>query len=197
MVDIAVPKKRGRPSKGGTTGAAPAASSPIETIPKMRGRPSKAKGRGRPPRVANELDEVNGEQPIKVTSTGKGRGRPRKEPITVRKICGSDDDNDADLPENKLQKKKQTKSSPVGDSDEHEDDNAEKKQENEERRPVGRPSTGAFKWNIGRIGRKVGRPKKNQPASEKKVNPYYVPTGRPRGRPKINKTSIEVAPKEA
>ncbi|KAL7729012.1 hypothetical protein ACLKA6_019846 [Drosophila palustris] len=180
MEEIAVAKKRGRPSKGGTTGAAPAAGSPIETIPKKRGRPSKAKGGGRPPKVTavssdnedidhNEKDETNGEQPIKLAGTGKGRGRPRKEPIPVQENSENDDEDAADSSEDKPKKKKQKKARKLGRPRKHQpSDEEENDDEEEERRPVGRPSTGSVNLNIVPSGRGVGRPRKDNSGSVKR-----------------------------
>lgn len=109
MEEVAVVKKRGRPAKGTSGGAAPAAGisvdSSIPVIPKKRGRPPKVKGgRGRPPKLSagaansddddldqDELGDANGEllQPLKI----KGRGRPRKVPVQAQENSGNDDDD--------------------------------------------------------------------------------------------------------
>lgn len=78
----------------------------------------------------------------------------------------------------------------------------DKNDDEEERRKVGRPNTGAVNLNIKRTGRGQGRPKKavaakraangdsdiskkrGRPAASNKES--YKPTGKPRGRPSAN-----------
>lgn len=96
-------------------------------------------------------------------------------------------------------------------------------EEEEERRPVGRPSTGAVNLNISRSGRGAGRPRKNdsgevkrsaiaasagpngddpppkkrgRPSLNNKVATPHVPSGRPRGRPKAQNASLNVVTKD-
>ncbi|XP_069967754.1 chromosomal protein D1-like [Bactrocera oleae] len=179
----------------------------LDKIAPRRGRPRKigklkishpviatGKGRGRP-KVLNLSGELNDDivtntkvvkttfQSRQVKSIGRveRRGRPRKE-----KPCSDSENSYCD----------------------------EKPEfEFEERRPVGRPSTGAVNLNIVRTGRGQGRPKKlqsranlalkvtqpsdNQPVKKRgrpsKGGVPYKPTGKPRGRPRIeNKTTQKI-----
>lgn len=177
MVDIAVAKKRGRPAKGTTATRATAT------------RPSKPKGRGRPPKVAT-VSSKNIETSIKGSAgSGKGRGRPRKEPVPE-----NDEGVGKPLKQKRAYKSKRQVGRPRKLQASGEDkDITEKKV----RRSVGRPSTGAVKWNIVHTGRKVGRPKKEQynedGSRKKRGRPSFSNKASPNKLSRPNNTSPRFA----
>uniref|UniRef100_W8C7Y2 Chromosomal protein D1 n=1 Tax=Ceratitis capitata TaxID=7213 RepID=W8C7Y2_CERCA len=130
--------------------------------------------------------------PHAIVATGKGRGRPKnpKKAALLKKVAA-------------VKKKSLGRGRPRKEkaSSENENSSCDEKPDYEERRGVGRPSTGAVNLNIVRTGRGQGRPKKKKTeaglvgsvtkSSKKCGRPYqggvpYVPTGKPRGRPKSN-----------
>eukprot|EP00099_Drosophila_melanogaster_P015446 NP_524286.1 D1 chromosomal protein, isoform A [Drosophila melanogaster] len=199
-------KKRGRPAKnkgssggGGQRGRPPKASKiQNDEDPEDEGEedgdgdgsgaelannssPSPTKGRGRP-KSSGGAGSGSGDS-VKTPGSAKKRkaGRPKKHQP-------SDSENEDD-------------------QDEDDDGNSSI----EERRPVGRPSAGSVNLNISRTGRGLGRPKKRAVESNGDGEPQvpkkrgrppqnksgsggstgYVPTGRPRGRPKANAAPVE------
>ncbi|KAL7729011.1 hypothetical protein ACLKA6_019845 [Drosophila palustris] len=175
MVDIAVAKKRGRPSKRSTTDAVPAAGNHIVPTPKKPGRPRKAKAR------------------VSITGTGKQRGRPRKEPIPVQENSGNDEQDAANSPKSEPKQRKRKKVRKLGRPRKHHPSDGEENNDGKDAkipRPVGRPPTGAVKWNIVRTGRKVGRPRTKRAAKNNNVK-----TGLLRIRkPKEIILSLEIEP---
>ncbi|XP_054747231.1 chromosomal protein D1-like [Anastrepha obliqua] len=147
-----------------------------------------------------------------IVSTGKGRGRPKKQHASTDKL-GNDAVNDIKgrptpiLPTKRGRPRKEKVYSDSENSSYHE------KPDYEERRPVGRPSTGAVNLNIVRTGRGQGRPKKskqpirpiaipaqsnaNQPIRKRgrpsKGGVPYERTGKPRGRPKLLNTTLNTS----
>ncbi|XP_017461095.1 PREDICTED: chromosomal protein D1-like [Rhagoletis zephyria] len=151
-----------------------------------------------------------------IVATGKGRGRPKK-PANSADEIGNDELAKRDTVERPSLPLRQSKSGTSVEGrgrprkprvcSDSENSSYDEKPDYEERRPVGRPSTGAVNLNIVRTGRGQGRPRKSiqsnrpnavppnaidsQPA-RKRGRPYkggvpYEHTGKPRGRPKANK----------
>ncbi|XP_037828455.1 chromosomal protein D1 [Lucilia sericata] len=163
-------------------------------------------GRGRQPKGKRKLTHT-------IEATGKGRGRPKKNPkpeVADDADEAADDNEDGASSDYKPGKKGTTKAAKKGrgrpkkvqnSDDESSDD---KMEDEEEKRPVGRPSSGGVNLNIAHSGRGKGRPKKEVAkrrvaeaengggeTTKKRGRPAtssakpYVPTGKPRGRPKM------------
>ncbi|XP_011185695.1 chromosomal protein D1-like [Zeugodacus cucurbitae] len=169
--------------------------------------------RGRP----RKLGKLKITHPI--VATGKGRGRPKVPNLSteLHGIVASSKVVKKPFQSHQLKsvgrverRGRPRKEKPCSDS---ENSYCDEKPEFEERRPVGRPSTGAVNLNIVRTGRGQGRPKKlesrtnatvkvnqsndNQPMKKRgrpsKGGIPYKPTGKPRGRPKSeNKTTQKI-----
>ncbi|XP_030373686.1 chromosomal protein D1 [Scaptodrosophila lebanonensis] len=216
-------KKRGRPPKaGGGSVALSGGGDAAHTIPKKRGRPSGSgnKGRGRPPKnpIASDAEEdvlaLDGENgDTDVPKTSKGRGRPAKVTKVDTESSGNESGNDSlsiDKPSKAQKSPSPAKRRKLGRPKKHvpSDEEAESDvDDDDERRPVGRPPTGGVNLNIVRTGRGPGRPKKRapeetngdvaavpkkrgRPAGSNKSVPN-APTGKPRGRPKSIKPPVD------
>lgn len=171
---------RGRPSKGKRK-----AAHAIESTGKGRGRPKKSQksdavdDEEEEGNDDNEEEESSDYKPNKKTTPKKsggkkGRGRPTK------KSENSDDESSDD-----------------------------KVDEDEERHSAGRPASGGVNLNISRTGRGQGRPKvaakrtvdsengsdspkkRGRPSSSAPIKGPYIPTGKPRGRPKTSNEKEE------
>ncbi|EDW42923.1 chromosomal protein D1 [Drosophila sechellia] len=199
-------KKRGRPAKnkgssggGGQRGRPPKASKiQNDEDPEDEGE-EEGEGDGSGAELANNSSPL----------PTKGRGRPKSSGGAGPgsgdsvKTPGSAKKRKAGRP------KKHQPSDSENEDEQDEDDDGNSSIE--ERRPVGRPSAGSVNLNISRTGRGLGRPKKRAVESNGDGEPQvpkkrgrppqnksgsggstgYVPTGRPRGRPKANAAPVE------
>lgn len=206
--NVVVPKKRGRPAKGnavkkeptGRGRGRPAKNTNGSPVPKKE-KPVAANGaeddgadeavaaeekkRGRPAKPG-----VKSKLAVPAVASGRGRGRPKAE-----------DDGHAS-PSEKVKPNKEHKKLGRPRKEEYSDDASDVSKDNdeddeEERRPVGRPSTGAVNLNIESTGRGKGRPKKEvqkRANGNGNVDADAAPAPKKRGRPALDK---DAAPKAA
>ncbi|ALC45424.1 D1 [Drosophila busckii] len=184
-----IPKKRGRPAKVKKTPSKGDIPEDDELL-EVNGEAPKSAGRGRPRKIVS-LQESSGNDDDDDNDDDNDDG-------------GSSYEDNAKSPKQKspssAKRRKLGRPRKIQTSDQEEDEDYE-----EEHRPVGRPATGAVNLNIVRTGRGPGRPKKAKkaaaaaagengdeaprkrgrpPTNGTKAAYSYVPTGRPRGRPK-------------